>query len=320
MTGLLAAGGGSGRVLVLIEASEESGSPDLLAHIEHLRERIGTPRLVVCLDSGGLSYDRLWLTSSLRGNLVATVRVDVLTEGIHSGRGGGVVPSSFRILRRILSGIEDESTGRILLPELRGAGIPGWALANLEQLATEFTDSGAPVVDGLHLLGAGPVERLAAQTWGAALEVTGADGLPAPHDGGNVLRPFTTLKVSLRLPPDVDARAATDALIAAVRTDEGARVTIDLEAVAPGWVAPPLSPTTQTTLSAVSRERFGREPSFVGEGGTIPFLPDLQQGFPGTQFVATGVLGPGSNAHGPNESLHIPMAKAVTHAVAELLR
>ena len=212
VTGLVAAGGGRGRVLVLIEASEESGSPDLAAHLANLEERIGTPRLVICLDSGGLSYDRLWLTSSLRGNVVATVKVDVLTEGIHSGQGGGVVPSSFRILRRILSQIEDETDGRILLPELLGAGIPDAHRANLTALAAEFPDSAAPIVDGLHLLTPDPVDRLAARTWGAALEVTGADGLPKPRDGGNVLRPSTTLKFSLRLPPDVDAQVATDAL------------------------------------------------------------------------------------------------------------
>ena len=320
VTALLAAGGGNGRVLILIEASEESGSPDLLAHLANLEERIGTPRLVICLDSGGLSYDRLWLTTSLRGNLVATVKVEVLTEGIHSGQAGGVVPSSFRILRRILSNIEDEATGRILLPELRGAGILEEHRANLESLAAEFPDSTAPVVDGLHLLTPDPLDRLIARTWGAALEVTGADGLPKPRDGGNVLRPSTTLKFSLRLPPDVDAQVATDALISAIRTDEGAHVTIDMEAAAQGWVAPPLTGAVAATLSVVSMERFGRAPAFVGEGGSIPFLADLQRGFPGTQFVATGVLGPRSNAHGPNESLHIPMAKAVTHAVAELLK
>ena len=210
VTGLLAAGGGDGRVLILIEASEESGSPDLAAHLDALRNRIGTPRLVICLDSGGLSYDRLWLTTSLRGVLVADVRVDVLTEGIHSGQGGGVVPSSFRILRRILSNIEDEATGRILLPELLGAGIPASHRANIEALAQEFPDSAAPVVEGLHLLAPDPVDRLIACTWGAALEVTGADGLPKPQDGGNVLRPSTTLKLSLRLPPDVDAQVASD--------------------------------------------------------------------------------------------------------------
>jgi acetylornithine deacetylase/succinyl-diaminopimelate desuccinylase-like protein len=320
VTGLLAAGGGRGRVLVMVEASEESGSPDLAAHLENLKDRIGRPRLVICLDSGGLSYDRLWLTTSLRGCLVATVRVDVLTEGIHSGVAGGVVPSSFRIVRRILSGIEDEATGRIVLPELRGAGIPEALRDNLVAVAAEFPDSAAPVVDGLHLLTPDPVDRLVARTWGAALEVTGADGLPSPRDGGNVLRPYTTLKLSVRLPPDVDAQAATDALISAIRTDEGAHVTIDLEQTAQGWIAPPLDPGVAATLASVSKERFGHTHGLVGEGGSIPFLADLQRGFPGAQFVATGVLGPHSNAHGPNECLNIPMAKAVTHAVAELVR
>jgi acetylornithine deacetylase/succinyl-diaminopimelate desuccinylase-like protein len=320
VTGLAAAGGGHGRVLVLIEASEESGSPDLSAYLEHLRERIGTPRLVICLDSGGLSYDRLWLTTSLRGNLVVTVKVDVLTEGIHSGQGGGVVPSSFRILRKILSRIEDETNGRILLPGLQGTGIPEEHLANLRTIASDFPDSTVPVVDGLRLLEPDPVERLAAQTWGAALEVTGADGLPTPRQGGNVLRPSTTLKFSLRLPPDVDAAEASDALLGAITTDEGAHITIDMEAAAQGWVARPLGSAVTAIVDRVSKERFGGEPGRVGEGGSIPFLADLQKGFPSTPIVATGVLGPHSNAHGPNESLHIPMAKAVTHLVAELVQ
>jgi acetylornithine deacetylase/succinyl-diaminopimelate desuccinylase-like protein len=319
VAGLAAAGGGRGRVLVLIEASEESGSPDLAAYLEHLAERIGRPRLVVCLDSGGLSYDRLWLTTSLRGNLVATVRCDVLTEGIHSGQGGGVVPSSFRILRRILSRIEDEETGRILLPELAGAGLPAAHRANLNALAAEFPTAAVPVVDGLRLLSDDPAERLAARTWSAALEVTGADGLPTARLGGNVLRPSTTLKFSLRLPPDVDAAQASDALLSAIRTDEGAHLTIDMEPPAQGWIAEPLDDDTTAVLAKVSSERFGRPPAAVGEGGSIPFLADLQRGFPGTPFVATGVLGPGSNAHGPNESLHIPMGKAVTQLVAELV-
>ena len=320
VTALTEGAGGNGRVLVLIEASEESGSPDLAAYLEHLAPRIGTPRLVVCLDSGGLSYDRLWLTTSLRGMLIVTVTVDVLTEGIHSGQGGGVVPSSFRILRRILSTIEDEADGRILLPEMLGAGMPDAHRTNLEALAAEFPDSGYPVVDGLRLLGDDPVARLAARTWGAALEVVGADGLPKPREAGNVLRPSTTLKLAVRLPPDVDVQAACDALISAIRTDEGAHVTIDVEGVAQGWVAPPLDPDLAAVLDGVSKEQFGRAAGAVGEGGSIPFLADLQKGFPGVQFVATGVLGPGSNAHGPNESLHIPMGKAVTHLVAELLK
>jgi acetylornithine deacetylase/succinyl-diaminopimelate desuccinylase-like protein len=320
VTGLLAAEGGRGRVVILIEASEESGSPDLSAYVEHLRVRIGTPSLVICLDSGCLSYDRLWLTSSLRGNLVASVRVDVLTEGVHSGVGGGVVPSSFRILRSILSRIEDETTGEILLPELRGAGVPDDLATSLRATAEEFADTALPTVDGLRLAGGSAGDRLIARAWSAAMEVIGMDGVPAVRDGGNVLRPFTAAKVSLRLPPDVDAQAAADALISAVTTDEGAHITIDLEGVANGWVAPPLNRHNTAALERVSQAAFGKPIGFHGEGGTIPFLADLKRSFPSTQFVATGVLGPHSNAHGPNEFLHIPMAKAVTRAVAELLR
>jgi len=320
VTGLLAAEGGRGRVTILIEASEESGSPDLSAYVGHLGERIGHPRLVICLDSGGLSYDRLWLTSSLRGNLVVSVRVDVLTEGVHSGAAGGLVPSSFRILRRILSRIEDEATGEILLPELRGAGIPESYATALTEVALEFPDLGLPTVDGLHLLGESPADRLIAKAWSAALEVTGAEGLPALRDGGNVLRPYTTAKFSLRLPPDVDAQVAADALISAITTDAGAHITIDLETPANGWYSPPLDPDVTAALARASVDRFGRPPGSFGEGGTIPFLADLQKSFPGTGIVALGVLGPHSNAHGPNEFLHIPMAKAVTNAVAELLK
>ena len=320
VTALLAAEGGRGRVIILIEGSEESGSPDLGAYVEHLRERIGSPSLVICLDSGCLSYDRVWLTSSLRGNLVASLRVDVLTEGVHSGAAGGVVPSSFRILRKILSRVEDEATGQILLPELRGSGVPADHRESLTSAALEFSDNPLPTVDGLRLGGEDATGRFIARAWSPALEVTGMDGLPAVRDAGNVLRPSTTAKISLRLPPDVDAQRAADVLISALTTDEGAHLTIDLEGVADGWVAPPLDDRYIAALDRVSLDIFQRPIGYHGEGGTIPFLADLKRSFPGTQFVATGVLGPHSNAHGPNEFLHIPMAKAVTHAVAQLLR
>jgi acetylornithine deacetylase/succinyl-diaminopimelate desuccinylase-like protein len=320
VTGLLAADGGRGRVVILIEGSEESGSPDLPAYVDHLAPRLGRPSLVICLDSGALSYDRLWLTTSLRGNLVVSVRIQVLTEGIHSGAGGGIVPSSFRILRRIISRIEDETTGKILLPELKGNGVPDAHRTNLVAVAEEFPEGALPAVDGLHLMGATQADRLIAKAWSPALEVTGMDGLPAVKDGGNVLRPFTTAKFSVRLPPDVDARKAAAALISAIASDEGAHVTIDMEPPADGWIASPLPDDIAARLARASDASFGRTFGAMGEGGTIPFLAQLQRGFPSTPIVATGVLGPHSNAHGPNEFLHIPMAKAVTHAVAELLR
>ena len=321
VTALLAAGGGNGRVLILIEASEESGSPDLPAHLANLKERIGTPRLVICLDSGGLSYDRLWLTTSLRGNLVATVKVDVLTEGIHSGQGGGVVPSSFRILRRILSNIEDEATGRILLPELQGAGIPEEQRANLETVGDRVPrQRGArrrrPASprprpcrspDRPHL-GSGP----GGHRRGRAAQATRRRQRPAPFDDAEILAAAAARRGRAR------SRRTRSSRPSARTKGRTSRST---------WKPPPRGGSPHRSLPAwrppcrrSRSERFGREPAFVGEGGSIPFLADLQRGFPGTQFVATGVLGPHSNAHGPNESLHIPMAKAVTHAVAELLK
>jgi len=312
------------RVVVLVEGSEESGSPDLPGHLDDLAGRIGRPDLVVCLDSGCVTYDRLWTTASLRGNVVATVKVEVLTEGVHSGLAGGVVPSSFRVLRRLLSRIEDPDTGEVVLPELR-ADVPDRHRAALTAVAEQLPGavSGSfPTVPGLALAGSTDADRLVARAWSPALAVTGIDGVPSVVDGGNVLRPYTTAKLSVRLPPSVDATRAAAALEAALTADppDGARVTVQLETPADGWVAPDPEPWVADALETASMACFGRPPSSYGEGGTIPFLSMLGARYPGVQLVATGVLGPGSNAHGPNEFLHLPMAEAVTVAVAELLK
>ncbi|HEY3941363.1 MAG TPA: M20/M25/M40 family metallo-hydrolase [Acidimicrobiales bacterium] len=310
-------------VRVLVEASEESGSPDLDAYLDQLAPRLGQPDLVVCLDSGCLTYDRLWRTTSLRGNLVATLRVDVLDEGVHSGLAGGVVPSSFRLLRRLLSRIEDERTGAILLPELQVA-VPEVHRASLSAIAEEFghdAAGGLPTVPGLRLAGSSAADRLVARAWAPALAVTGMDGIPAVRDGGNVLRPFTAARISLRLAPTCDAAAAAEALRRTLEADppDGARVAVSVDTPASGWLAPDPEPWLDAALSAASEAAFGRPPSAYGEGGTIPFLATLGARFPGTQLVATGVLGPHSNAHGPNEFLHLPMAHGVTTALAHLI-
>ncbi len=310
------------RITVVIEASEESGSPHLAAHLDALAPRLGRPDLVVCLDSGCLSYDRLWRTVSLRGNVVCTVRVDVLTEGVHSGLAGGVVPSSFRILRQLLSRVEDERSGAVLLAELQPE-VPSQHRAALEAVAAEMPDAATadlPVVPGLQLSGASAADRLIARAWAPSLAFTGIDGVPPVREAGNVLRPFTSAKLSLRIPPTADVHRAADALVTALTSDppDGATVTVDLEAPAPGWTAPDPAPWVAAAIDAASEACFGRPASSYGEGGTIPFLPSLAERFPGIQLVATGVLGPGSNAHGPNEFLHLPMAKAVTVAVATL--
>lgn len=321
------------RVVVLVEASEESGSPDLEGHLDALADVIGVPRLVICLDSGCLTYDRIWTTSSLRGNVVATVRVDVLEEGVHSGLAGGLVPCSFRVLRQLLDRIEDPATGEVRLPQAHGpsgaGALAGTAVAGAgPRHASAGTGTGTgvppvalPVVPGLRLAGATPAEQLARRAWEPALAVTGAAGLPDPAAAGNVLRPSTTIKLSLRLAPTARAREAADALVAVLGADppDGAHVTVEVETPADGWVAPVPEPWVADALDRASHEAFGAPAASYGEGGTIPFLASLGRRFPGTQLVATGVLGPLSNAHGPNEFLHLPMGQAVTGAVGHLV-
>jgi acetylornithine deacetylase/succinyl-diaminopimelate desuccinylase-like protein len=317
-------GGTHSRCVVVIEASEESGSPDLPAHIEALADRIGATSLVVCLDSGCATYDRLWVTTSLRGLAGLTVQVRVLEEGVHSGSAGGVVPSSFRLLRHVLDRIEDAGTGALLVPELH-APIPPDRSEELAATATELGMGVAgafPLVDGLRLQpGDDPTAILRARTWEPSLAYVGAEGLPALSVAGNVLRASTTLKLSFRLPPTADSPRAAEAVKAALEADppSGAEVHADIEDVGPGWNAPAFAPWLRDALEGASKATFGLPFRTIGEGGSIPFMGMLGARFPAAQFVVTGVLGPGSNAHGPNEYLHIPCATAVTGAVAHLL-
>jgi acetylornithine deacetylase/succinyl-diaminopimelate desuccinylase-like protein len=311
------------RCAVVIEASEESGSPDLPAYMDALADRIGSPSLVFGLDSGCATYDRLWVTSSLRGLTSGELRVDVLTEGVHSGAAGGIVPSSFRILRGLLDRIEDVETGELRLPELH-AEIPAAVRAAAEALVADLGPAAAggfPLVDGMRLAADDPVELVLANTWRPQLAVVGADGLPPAANAGNVLRPFTSVTLSFRLPPTVDPSSATKAVVEALTADPpyGARVTWTPHDDGAGWAAPSLAPWLSSALEEASTAAFGRPAGFMGEGGTIPFMAMLGEKFPDAQFVITGVLGPESNAHGPNEFLHLPTAEGVTASVAHVL-
>ncbi|MDZ7842786.1 MAG: M20 family metallopeptidase [Gammaproteobacteria bacterium] len=311
------------RCVVIIEACEESGSYDLPAYIDHLRDRIGTPDLVVCLDSGAGNYEQLWITTSLRGMAAGTLSVEILTEGVHSGAASGIVPSSFRIARRLLGRLEDEETGRIL-PESLQVDIPQQRLAQLQEVADalgEEVHTAFPFIDDAGPMGESALERLLNRNWRAALSVTGAGRLPAIADAGNVLRPGTELKLSLRLPPTLDAGGVASELKRLLETDPpyNARVSFDAGTAATGWNAPETAPWLARSLEAASRETFGASCMHMGEGGTIPFMGMLGEKFPDAQFMITGVLGPRSNAHGPNEFLHVPFARGLTTCVARVI-
>ena len=311
------------RCVVLIEACEESGSYDLPYYVDHLAERIGRPSLVVCLDSGCGNYEQLWCTTSLRGMCGGNLSVEVLSEGVHSGDASGVVPSSFRVLRHLLSRIEDEVSGH-LLPEVLHAAIPDERVEQARTAAAVLGDEvwrKFPFLPGMRPMREQLHELVLNRTWRPTLSVTGAAGLPALSDAGNVLRPLTSLKLSIRLPPTVDGQDAGQAIRDILLRDPpyGARVEFNLEKSATGWNAPAMAPWLGEAVAAASKAHFGKPAVYMGEGGSIPFMGMLGAKFPGAQFLITGVLGPQSNAHGPNEFLHIPTGKRVTACVASVI-
>ncbi len=311
------------RIVALIECCEESGSYDLPAYLEALAPRVGTPSLVIGLDSGCGNYDQLWGTSSLRGLVNGLLSVDVLTEGVHSGDASGVVASSFRVARALLERIDDSHSGMVQHAEFHAA-IPHQHIEQARAAGEVLGDSlwqRFPFVPGMKAMDDDLGQLILNRTWRPMLEVTGAAGLPPPASAGNVLRPRTQLLLSLRLPPTLPGEKAGAKLKEILELDPpyGARVSFEFKQAASGWHAPATQPWMAQALEAASRAHYGRPALWVGEGGTIPFMAMLGEKYPQAQFFITGVLGPHSNAHGPNEFLHIGYAKKLTACVADLL-
>ena len=339
------------RIVGLIETCEESGSPDLLPYIDALRAagpgtaggrvggrasgraggRLGDVALVICLDSGAGNYDQLWLTSSLRGMASGVLKVEILTEGVHSGDASGLVPSSFRIMRQVLDRLEDSATGR-LLPASFHCEVPADRLAQARATAAILGDEVHKRFPWAHYDCGGstafalpvttdPVQALLNRSWAPTLSVTGAEGFPDFKNAGNVLRPYTAFKLSLRLPPLVEAAAAVQELKTLLEDNAPyqARVTFEGGSGATGWNAPSTAPWFEQALNEASQAHFGASCGHIGQGGTIPLMNMLSKGFPQAQMMVCGVLGPRSNAHGPNEFLHVPYAKKLTAAVAHVI-
>lgn len=319
------------RIVGVIETCEESGSPDLLPYIEALRPRLGDIGLVICLDSGAGNYDQLWLTTSLRGMAAGVLKVEILTEGIHSGDASGLVPSSFRIMRHVLDRLEDSETGR-LLPKSFHCAIPADRLTQARATAAILGEEVYKRFPWAHHDCGGsslfampttldPCEALVRRTWMPTLSVTGAEGFPALKDAGNVLRPYTAFKLSLRLPPLIDAAAAVSELKTLLEDNAPyqAKVTFESESASSGWNAPEIAPWFEQALNQASQAHFQAPVGHIGQGGTIPLMNLLSQGFPKAQMMVCGVLGPKSNAHGPNEFLHVDYAKRLTAAVGQII-
>jgi acetylornithine deacetylase/succinyl-diaminopimelate desuccinylase-like protein len=311
------------RCVIMIEASEESGSPDLPYYIEALKDKIGTPALVICLDSGCGNYEQLWMTTSLRGLVGGTLNISTMREGIHSGSGSGIVPSCFRVLEQLISRVEDEATGDVILDELK-VTIPDGRLKQAEIAAnvlqtTLFEE--LPMLPGVEPESDSITDLILRRTWKSALSVIGIDGMPSIKNAGNVSLPTLSLKLSMRLPPTVVPETAAEALKKTFEANppNGAKVVFEINDTGPGWNAPAESAWLIDAINTASKTYFGKESVAMGEGGSIPFMGMLGKRFPAAQFLITGVLGPHSNAHGPNEFLHIPTGKKLTACIAYVI-
>jgi len=314
-----------GRIEIVIEASEESGSPHLPEYVDLLVQqgKLVAPDLIVCLDSGCGTYDQFWVTTSLRGLVAGNLVIKILNEESHSGRASGIVPSSFRIARMLLERLEDTQTG-VIKPKELYVDVPATRLLQIKSCGTalgsgvssefEFVKGATPVTDNVE-------ELILNRTWRPTLCVTGVDGIPSLSNAGNVLRASTSLKLSIRIPPNLDAKKCAEFIKALLEKDPpyGAHVSFVYDKAGTGWEAPPMAPWLESAMQGASNYFCQKPASYLGEGGSIPFMGMLGQKFPAAQFVVTGLLGPNSNAHGPNEMLHIQMGKHVTSCVASIV-
>lgn len=309
--------------VILIEACEESGSIDLPFYLDGLKNSIGNPNLVICLDSDAGNYHQMWLTTSLRGLVGGTLKIAVLEEGMHSGTASGVVPSTMMILRQLLDRIENPKTGKILLNPFQ-VTIPKHCVTHAKQAARAYGKEFLamyPFLSGVKPITTKLFELLLNHTWRPELTVTGIDGLPPVVNAGNVTVPHLTVQLSIRIPPSCDPKKAIRALKMILEKNPPfkAKVIFTPNHSAHGCEIPKSQPWLAQAAIFASTSFFGKPAAYFGTGGCIPFIRMLHDRYPKAQFIITGVLGPKSNAHGPNEFLHIPMAKKITACVAAII-
>lgn len=311
------------RCVGLFETCEESASRHYEEYLNDCTEKLGEIGLVVALDSCSGDYDRLWVTDTLRGMIGGAIEVRTLTAGVHSGEASGIVPGSFMILRNLLDRIEDSRTGEII-PKAFQTNIPPEAREQTREVAEIEGDliwKAYPWHGSTEPLTKDPYEGLLNRNWRPELTVTGIDGIPSVANGGNVMRPYTRAKIGLRLPPDVNAEKASEEFGKIVTENPPFNADVRFEPVvaSDGWVAPKRADWLKQAFLESSQTLWGAAPGFLGMGGSIPLLNVFTGRWPKAQYMVAGALGPGSNAHGPNESLHIDYCKKLISSVAYVI-
>jgi len=296
----------------------------LLELLELSKGAIGTPDIMFCMDSGAFNWDQLWMTSSLRGIICVDVEVEAAQGGYHSGEVGGIVPETMRIMRTLLDRIDDSKTG--MCCEELNCEIP-------ERFKTEakfMAELSGPemykkyhVCEGVACMHEQGIDQMYLNnTWRANMAITGAAGLPAIQTAGNVCRPSTSMRLSIRLPPKVNPDDAYTAVTKLLTTDVpyNAKVTCTSQGKGQGWCMGELSPWLEEGIMKAGAQFWdGKKAGSYGMGGSIPFLAELGKMYPDCQIIAFGLIGPQTNAHAPNECINLPFAKKLTCALSHVM-
>ena len=265
-------------IKVFVEGEEEMGSPSFIPFIEAHRDEFAADVIIVA-DSGNWSAEIPSLTTSLRGNTDIDVHVKALHHPVHSGQYGGPILDANTLAAMLIASMYDEH-GDLAVPGVASEDPIGGLQRDMDE-ATVRTDAG--IVDSYRLAGTG---SLAARLWTKpSVTVIGFDAHPV-EGSFNVISPETTFRLSLRTAPNQRPEEAQEALAAFM---------VDAEA-------------TKDAMEAME-EAFGVAPVNKGEGGSIPFIPELQRIFPKAQVLVTGPEDPKANAHSPNESISLPSLK-----------
>lgn len=309
--------------VALFETAEESSSFHYEKYLERMKSHLGDVGLVVILDSTALDYKRLWITQSLRGTVNCMLKVQVLEHDMHSGEAGGIVPSSFMIVRSLLDRMEDANTGKIRLDALH-CDIPKEVIKQTKALAKVC---GKQVFEAFPWEGAtkpekrNPWKAILSRNWEPALAVVGAGGIPSIAEAGAILRAQTTLKLCMRIPPLVDPEKAAKAMKQCLTEKPPFKATVSMEGLVtgPGWYASGTPQWLKKALNQSSKAFWGEEAGYLGIGASIPLVAHFSKVWPETAFMVAGVLGPNSNAHGPNEFLDLEYAKRLTASVAKVI-
>jgi acetylornithine deacetylase/succinyl-diaminopimelate desuccinylase-like protein len=310
------------RIALVLETEEESGSHDLVPLLEKCNKWIGTPDFCICLDSGALDYSTLWLTTTLRGMMAFNMKVSIAEGAVHSGISGGAIPETFRIANSLLDRLEDTTTRRLPLFEVEIPDSFKEEAKHIAELQGEDMYKPFKFLEGCKAMNQDDLAELYLNVnWRPSLAVTGADGMPPISKSGNVVRPSTTLRVSIRLPPGLDSvkALATAEELLLKDVPHGAKVELLSKVTGDGWCMKELSEKTVKVLDQASNNFYGKSCGQYGIGGSIPFLKVLGDKYPQTEILALGVLGPEANAHAPNETLDLPYSKKFIMTLSHVL-